>query len=214
MNILRFVIKLPIIFFLLMVNAHALLITDTVGGMDNLYFADWGHVFNEGLGDGSQFNALGTGVAASAVVSGVSVFNFTGANTINISATGLVVDDGQTQTDANGEPSDFMDGNWRGLPAYSLIGVWSTSATEIMPPIGSLSDPFFIGTQLFLSLVDIPQVSELYLFLAENDGLFGDNSGSYEVTLDVQYVPIPASGLLLLSGLAGLFVSRRKSVKK
>ena len=105
-----------------------------------------------------------------------------------------------------------MDGNFRGLPVYSLIGMWSTSADDITPVSGMLSQPFFIGTSLLLNLAGIPNEANLYLFLAENDGIFRDNSGSYLVDIDVQPVPLPASALLFMSGLLGVFATRiRKS---
>ncbi len=83
-----------------------------------------------------------------------------------------------------------MDGNFRDLPVYSLIGIWSSSATEIAPVVGLFSQPFFIGTNLLLSLASIPNESNLFLFLAENDSLFSDNFGSYQVNLDVQVVAL------------------------
>ena len=195
-------------------SSHALMITETVGGMDNLYFTDWGHVYNEGAGDGSQFNALGTGVAATSVESGGSAFNFSGAISIGITASGHVIDDGPNSTDANGDPNSFMDGGWRGLDVYSLIGIWSSTPDQITPIGDPATAPFFVGTNLLLSLIDIPEVPELYLFFGENDGLFFDNEGSYHVGLDVQFVPLPASSLLLLSGLLGLFATRMRGLKK
>lgn len=203
MKLLQFVL------FLLLLTTTAAsqsaMITQTVGGMDNLYFDDWGHIFPE---------ALGTGVAASSVSLNGSAFNFSGASSIDISATGEVVDNGTTPTDANGIPNDFMDGNFRGLNVYSLIGIWSSTADDITPVDGIFSQPFFIGTNLLLSLAGIPNESNLYLFLAENDGLFSDNSGSYEVNLNVQVVPLPATALLFMSGLLGLFATRVRGAKK
>ena len=203
-----------LMFIVFSAPSYALMITETVGGMDTLYFTDWGHIYNEGAGDGTQFNALGTGVAASSVESGGGAFNFSGAVSIGITASGHVVDDGPNATDANGDPNAFMDGLWRGLPVYSLIGMWSTTPDAITPIGDPSTAPFFIGTNLLLSLIDIPDVPQLYLFLAENDGLFGDNEGYYKVNLDVQFVPIPASGVLLLSGLLGMFATRLGAFKK
>lgn len=198
-----------IVLFLLLavfsMASHALMINQTVGGMDNLYFEDWGHEY---------LSALGTGVEAQAVSSGGSAFNFSGASIIDINASGSVVDNGTTPTDANGIPNNFMDGNFRDLPVYSLIGIWSSSATEIAPVGGLFSQPFFIGTTLLLNLAGIPNESNLFLFLAENDGLFSDNSGSYQVNIDVQVVPLPASALLFMSGLLGIFATRFRSSKK
>ena len=186
-------------------NVHALMITETVDGMDNLYFTDWGHIYPE---------ALNTGQDVTAVQSGGSAYNFSGAVGINITASGQVVDNGVTPTDANGDPNMFMDGNFRGLPVYSLIGIWSSSETQITQIGDPFAAPFFIGTSLMLSALDIPNSPNLFLFLAENDGIFADNSGYYKVKLDVQFVPIPASGVLLLSGLLTIFATRAKSKRK
>ena len=65
-----------------------------------------------------------------------------------------------------------------------------------------------------LTALQIPSATNLFLFLAENDGLFADNSGYYNVNIDVQFVPIPASGVLLLSGLLTIFAARAKSKRK
>ncbi len=205
MNILNIRVISMLLLSMASLNIHAQMITETVDGMDNLYFTDWGHIYPE---------ALATGQNISAVESGGSAFNFSGAVGINITASGQVVDNGMTPTDANGVPNMFMDGNFRGLPVYSLIGIWSSTENEITPIGDPLTAPFFIGTALLLTALDIPNSASLYLFLAENDGLFSDNSGYYNVKLDVQFVPIPASGLLLLSGLITIFASRAKSQRK
>ena len=202
-------LKVKVILLLLLssasINVNAQMITEIVDGMDNLYFTDWGHIYPE---------ALGTGQDVTAVESGGSAFNFSGAIGVNITASGHVVDNGMTATDANGDPNMFMDGNFRGLPVYSLIGIWSSTANEITPIGDPLTAPFFIGTALMLSALDIPNSPNLFLFLAENDGLFADNSGYYDVYIDVQFVPIPASGVLLLSGLLTIFAARARSHRK
>ncbi len=186
-------------------NVHALMITETVDGMDNLYFTDWGHIYPE---------ALGTGQSVNAVQSGGGAYDFSSAVGVNITASGYVVDNGVTPTDANGDPNMFMDGNFRGLPVYSLIGIWSSTADQITPIEDPLTGPFFIGTELMLTALQIPSSTNLFLFLAENDGIFSDNSGYYNVNIDVQFVPIPASGVLLLSGLLTIFAARAKSKRK
>ena len=205
MNIYRVRVISLLLLALASLNVNAQMITEVVDGMDNLYFSDWGHIYPE---------ALGTGQDITAVASGGSAFNFSGAVGINITATGQVVDNGITPTDANGDPNMFMDGNFRGLPVYSLIGIWSSTANEITPIGDPLTAPFFIGTELMLTALQIPSSTNLFLFLAENDGLFADNSGYYNVNIDVQFVPIPASGVLLLSGLLTIFAARAKSKRK
>lgn len=150
-------------------------------GTDNLYFTAWGHAFGDALGDGT---------AASAVQLGGSAFNFAGGSLVEI-ATGLVVDAGATATDADGEAGLF-----RGLAVYSMIGVWS-STDSVITAIGSA---FFVGTSnSFIA----PTGPAAYLFLAENDGVFSDNSGHYDVT--ITFTPpasVPEPGSLALAGLA------------
>ena len=205
MNILNIRIISMLLLSMASLNAHALMITETVDGMDNLYFTDWGHIYPE---------ALNTGQDVTAVQSGGSAYNFSGAVGINITASGQVVDNGMTPTDADGDPNMFMDGNFRGLPVYSLIGIWSSTENQITQISDPFAAPFSIGTLLMLTALEIPNSPSLFLFLAENDGLFSDNSGYYNVKLDVQFVPIPASGFLLLSGLVTIFAARARSQRK
>ena len=75
-----------------------------------------------------------------------------------------VVDNGIATTDANGIPNDFMDGNFRDLAVYSLIGLWSTTPNDITPIGDPATAPFFVGTNLLLSLIDIPDVPQLYSY--------------------------------------------------
>lgn len=204
-----------VIFFLLLsifsIGGHAQIINQTVSGIDNLYFTDWGHFYT--LPDDNALNNPNSNPANVVSFNG-GAYNFSGATGINITATGSVIDDGPNATDANGNINDFMDGNFRQLPAYSLIGMFSTTANEITPLVNPFqhqfgdpqTGPFFIGTQLFLDLVGISNIPNLYLFLAENDGMFSDNSGSYDV--NIQVVPLPAGALLFLSGLIAMLATR------
>lgn len=209
---------LSLMLMLLGTNAYALMITETVGGRDNLYFTEWGHFYT--LPDDNALNNPDSNPASVVSFNG-SAFDFSGAAGINITATGFVVDDGPNATDANGNFNEFMDGNFRQLPAYSLIGIFSTTADVITPLVDPFmhefgnpqTGPFFIGTQLFLDLAGISNVTNLYLFLAENDGVFKDNFGYYDVNLKV--VPLPASALLFMSGLLAMFSTRiRRNVKQ
>lgn len=175
----------------------AALINHTVDGFDNLY--------NTGWAGNPHPEAIGTGLDARVVQEPAgTAFDF-GGGLLRLSATGLVTDDGISQTDADGLPNNFQDGFWRGLPVYSLIGIWSASSS-VIDPIG---DAFAIGTSLEFQA---PVVTGAYLFLAENDGLFNDNAGAYEVVIDfsVTEIPLPAAFWLFLSGFAGLGLRVRR----
>jgi hypothetical protein len=164
--------------------------------MDNLYFEDWGHPFSDALGDGS---------AARSVREDGSAFNFSGFGPFAISATGSVQDPGTTFTGPDGSGGVF-----RGLTVYSMIGLWSATSDSIT----EIGTPFVVGSAASLG---VPNAPAAYLFLAENDGIFSDNlAGQYDVTLEVELVPvpIPAALPLLLAGLAGgLALLRRRSVR-
>jgi len=192
-------------------SAATVEIDQIVSSRDNLYYTDWGHWYtmpdDHALGNLDSF-------AARAVSLGGSSFNFGGYDSVSIFATGSVVDAGGTATNANGDTCIptclFKDGNWRGLPAYSLIGIWSSSPDKIVPIGDPHTSVFFVGTN---SVLNIPDAPSLYLFLAENDGAFGDNSGNYNVHLTASAVPVPAALPLFLSGIAGLSMVRRRKAR-
>lgn len=197
-------------------SAFSATIQQTVDGHDNLFYTDWGHWFtlpsDHGLAEpGSQ--------AASAIP-----FNFAGYGSISITATGLVTQDVNAAYTPDGvcvsqcDTAIFPGTELRasGLPVYSLIGIWSRSATEI--------DPFYtadhgwanINSGLGLLLIGsardliVPTASSAYLFLAVNDGGFADNSGAFNVT--VEAVPVPGAFILMGSALMALVGARRRSV--
>ena len=93
---------------------------------------------------------------------------------IDIAATGCAVDAGPSCTGPDGFPGLF-----RGLRVYSLIGQWSTSPTSLdnSTAVGS---SFFIGAS---NTVTAPSTGgPYYLFLGDNDGIFADNGGAYQVS--------------------------------
>lgn len=172
--------------------AHAVVITQVVLGTDNLYNTAWtGNPFPGAIGSPGATDARSAG-------SGGIGFDFSPFGSVLEVATGSVVDAGSTATDADGLPGLF-----RGLPVYSLIGIWSSTDTSIT----AVGSAFFIGTS---ATILVPTATPAYLFLAENDGIFSDNSGSYRVTLTVASVPEPGTFALLGMGLLGMGFAGRK----
>jgi hypothetical protein len=210
-------------------SAPVVVIEDTVDGMANLYYSDWGHGYTSpfelvedppGSGiirasdpilDWPGPYGLNAGIPARAVTLLGSAYNFSDVDYIDISASGLVRDRNITFTGPDGDPNDQDD--FRELLVYSLIGIWSSAADSIVP-IGTLnggSAPAFnVGSSERLF---VPQGVTAYLFLAENDGLFYDNEGAYQVRIEgnllpppppPNQVPVPAAAPLLLGALCAL----------
>lgn len=197
-------------------SAFSATIQQTVDGHDNLFYTDWGHWFtlpsDHGLAEpGSQ--------AASAVP-----FNFGGYGSISITATGLVTEDVYATYTPDGvcvsqcDTAIFPATELRaaGLPVYSLIGIWSRSATEIDPFYTESQGWANISSGLGLLLIGsardliVPDAASAYLFLAVNDGGFADNSGAFTVTVNT--VPVPGALVLMCSGLMALIGVRRRAV--
>lgn len=177
----------------------ALIGIDSVDGPNSLYATDWGHTYNTGTGN--EFNAIGRGDQARAFEVNNLAYGFTSGERLNISASDCIVDMGSTCT----EPG-YLGGEFRGLPVYSLIGLWSTSAAEIVAlDAASVNPAFLIGDLLNLVVPDF--TSALYLFMATNDGNFADNSGAYSVRIaktdpsSTAQVPVPPVLYLMLFGL-------------
>jgi hypothetical protein len=183
------------------ISNAALIGIDTVDGPNSLYATDWGHTYNTGTGN--EFNAIGRGAPARAFEVSSLAYGFTSGDRLNISASDCIVDLGSECT----EPG-YLGGEYRGLPVYSLIGLWSTSAAEIVAlDTTSVNPAFLIGDLLNLVVPDF--TSALYLFMATNDGDFSDNSGAYSVRIDkidplsraTAHVPVPPVLYLILFGL-------------
>lgn len=176
---------------------------DSVDGRNSLYATDWGHPYNTGTGN--EFNAVGRGDSARAFEVNNLAYGFTSGDQLHISASGCVVDLGSSCTGP-----DYLGRGFRDLPVYSLIGLWSTSAAEIVAlDVTSVNPAFLIGDLLNLVVPDF--TSALYLFMATNDGNFADNSGAYSVhinkvdnrgeLLSTAQVPVPPVLYLMLLGL-------------
>ncbi len=204
-------------------GASVITLEHVVDGTDNMYYDDWGHWFVETQEDAQK---SGSQHASAVSASGVSdPWNFGGVGMIDISVTGSVKDAGSLRTDADGNCVEAGD-CWRDIdvgagdnvyyqPIYSVIGIWSSDATSIVPILDSLTRTaeelshaaFLVGTN---ALIEAPDVEFAYLFLAENDGMFSDNDFSYLANITYN-VPEPGSILLLLAGLFGLFLTRKRN---
>lgn len=185
-------------------SAHAVVISHSVDSMDNLYFTDWGHPYNVPPFDltNVEFGALGTGEPAEVVSSEGLAENFAGFGTVDIVAAGEIAINGSTLWGPDGAKSPLF----RGLPVYSLIGVWSRSGSAIDPIGGS----FFVGSENSLS---VPGGPSAYLWLGFNDGIFLDNLDAplfggpgFDIP-EITPVPEPASNALLVLGL-GFLIGR------
>lgn len=185
---------------------------DIVDSHDNLFFTNWGHWYTEPVD--AALNAEGSNPARAARFAGSS-FDFSAYDTLQITAKGSVQAHGAVETGPNGcegKPECALhDGDFRLLPMYGLIGIWSSSATEIIP-FGTWNDLngglglLFIGSFAQLTIPDFPAA---YLFLAENDGGFSDNSGFFDVHF-VADVPEPGMLGLLCAGIIGASLARKR----
>lgn len=171
-------------------------------------------------------------------------FNRSLIQSLSITVSGSVKDYGINETDPTGnncyitKECGFFDGYFHKLPVYSVIGLWSTTANSITPVkydaygkayaagdagyddlVATTSAPFFIGNGgSFNFSAWIPDsVDNLYLFLAENDGIFSDNDPQQfytaQIVIQTPDVPLPAAAWLMGSGLIGLSaIARRRRI--
>jgi hypothetical protein len=135
--------------------------------------------------------------------------NIAAGSQLDITASGIVRygwDQGQT-TDANGGdytgPQFFQDCVLPNATCHSLIGkIGGTTdiGTGVPVPEGTPGDGLgFVGT--FYSEM-ITTGGELFLGFNDEVWGFGDNSGSFSVTIDV--VPVPEPSTVALVGFGGL----------
>jgi hypothetical protein len=166
-------------------SANPMTIDYRVDAHDNLFYTDWGHWFRN-PGD----NGLNTPGSQPA---GAVPFDFSGYETLSISAWGTAVEDVKAGVDPDGVcvsncGSILYPGSTLrapGLTAYALIGIWSRLATRIDPfytaDNGWLDTTSGLGLLLIGShrLLAVPDFGSAYLFLAVNDGGFADNDGYF-----------------------------------
>lgn len=219
---------------------------DIVDARANLYHTGWGHSFTEPIPSiytsntpGLDQIGLNTGLPARAMEtapnSGIAIAFTPGQQfNIEIPTWSRVIDLEVHETDAMGIPWDatyrqnpdnlpFWGFDFRNLRVYGLIGIWSTSATSLVPynPRGNPFDqlPFLVG---YGFSAFVPQYhGQLYLYLANNDGFFDDNFSAYNVYVtlrELRVVSEPstlalfAGGLLLLSAAASRSRSASEAV--
>lgn len=205
-------------------NANSIILDPvSVDGRDNLFYEAWGHWFT--LAEDHALAQPGSN-PAHAVMQGGLNYNFSSFDSIAITASGGVVADGAFSVGPDGvltcascevdypyyhSPGGAIPGY--SLPVYALIGIWSSSPNEIVP-FGDWADVtsglglLFIGSNRNLA---VPNGPSAYLFLAENDGIFADNSGAFDVSISANVVPVPAAGGLMLTSLLLLVGARRRT---
>jgi hypothetical protein len=101
---------------------------------------------------------------------------------VRVTAMGCVVSQGPICVGPDGNNG----GDFNGLPVYSLIGRWGTSPNGLTPATVA-SPPFFVGSNGVLT--SPPGPGRYFLYLAENDGIFSDNSLAYLVTVSYTQSP-------------------------
>ncbi|MGB1092395.1 MAG: VPLPA-CTERM sorting domain-containing protein [Oceanobacter sp.] len=197
--------------------ANAALIESVVSSRDNLFYTDWNGFFNPV--DLPDYQAPGSQAAQSLnfdfVANGITTFKAT--------VTGEVVDAGIYATGPDGCPDpnapcyfnpNGNNGIYNYNPAYSVIGVWSTTPDVInfITPDGGSSWIDALVSVGSGGIFDVPEgYGSAYLFLAENDGNFLDNDPVGNYSVSISQVPLPAAAWLLGTALLGLIgVSRRQ----
>ena len=179
-----------------------------VEAKDNLFHEDWGHGFTGVIDIGQpEPGGAGIGMPAQPVADDDGPFDFTGFDRVEISASGEIRDLNLIYTGPGGADDPVHRYPFRGALVYSLIGIWSAEPDGIVP-LGPF-DPtpvFDIGAA---AVVPVPTVPSAYLFLGENDGIFADNVGAYDVRLEAIVAPVPTPAALPLFAAAAAAVATR-----
>jgi subtilisin-like proprotein convertase family protein len=97
-----------------------------------------------------------------------------------VTATNCTTSDGINCLGPEGFP---ISTNINGLPLYGLVGQWCRSA-KVFDTNTTWNPPFYIGTNAVLTAPLDP--GDYYLFLAENDFDYTDNSGAFTVNVEWQ----------------------------
>lgn len=209
--------------------------SDQVDSRSNLFHAAWGHTNTASIppdynADTPSLDLIGVGTGAPARAFAMApggALPFTSGQIAEIEAPSWswVIDLAIHGTDAFGVPVDpVLAGDpafkllygfeFRRLRVYSLIAMWSTSATDLVPfsPTPAIAPddlPFLVGYGLDLVVPD--HAGPLYLFFGNNDGYFDDNDSAYDVfvTLRAAEVATPTT-LALLAGMFAPMLRRRR----
>lgn len=184
----------------LSVGAQALTVNTTVDATSN----PWDITTNSG----STYNTSGS--TGPTVVTGGGL-DFTAGSVFNISYTSGSISLGAhpslTVNDGNGIVSRFSGSTFpaNSIASGALLGAIVGTFTDASGLI--VGNPFAIGS----GPVFVAPAGATQLLLGINDDLFGDNSGSFEVSVEqsTSAVPIPAAVWLFGSALVGLAGMRR-----
>lgn len=200
--------------------ANATLLQSTVSSRDNLFYTDWNGFFIPA--ELPDYQAPGSQAARSLAFD----FGQAGIDSFRMRVTGEVVDAGPFATGPDGCPDpnapcyfnpDGNEGIYNFNPAYSVIGVWSTTPDTInfITPLGGngwIDALISVGSG---GTFHVPMgYDSAYLFLAENDGNFADNDPMGDYTVTISLIPVPNVAWLFGSALLVLGFARRRGTKR
>jgi hypothetical protein len=186
---------------------------------------EWSDALNSSYRFGMGFVGTPTLVSASAVGSAPGDWISIAVTGGSVSAypplypyvdgSGAVVVPGTDPNAYTGPTDDFPGDSGNGFPSRYMVADWPV---RVMSLVGTFADmsgnivgtPFKVGLQRNIVVPD----GAGQLQLGVNDDVFGDNGGSFEVT--VALVPEPGTSALLACGLVllGTLVVRRRGVAR